>query len=243
MVDKEEPSGNFIENIFSGLLSSRNPESKTGPLQMIAEILLVVAILYGVVHILSFIFSYVTQFFRVFFSPANTLLAGPYAFLIYFIPYAKVLLIILAAILFVGIVHFSRKLGLIHAEMGKGLYPVSVPTSEKDSFNEKRVENQKWKRVQEHINSDHPSDWKFAILEADIMLDELLDVLNYQGDTMSEKLKQVESSDFLTLDIAWEAHKVRNQIAHEGAEFLINEREAHRVIGLYEQVFTEFKCI
>lgn len=111
MVDKEEPSGNFIENIFSGLLSSRSPENNLGPIQMIFEIAIVVAILYAIVHVVSYIFSYGTHFLKIFFSPANTLLAGPYSYFVSFIPFAKILLIILAALLFVGIVHFSRKLG------------------------------------------------------------------------------------------------------------------------------------
>ncbi len=103
--------------------------------------------------------------------------------------------------------------------------------------------NRRWEKVLEHINSTNSNDWKFAILEADIILDELLDVMGYRGETLSDKLKRVERSDFETLEFAWEAHKVRNAIAHEGANFLITEREARRVVGLYEKVFEEFHYI
>ncbi|MEK9132073.1 MAG: hypothetical protein AAB447_04175 [Patescibacteria group bacterium] len=103
--------------------------------------------------------------------------------------------------------------------------------------------NQKWEKVLEHINSDNPNDWKAAIVEADIMLDELLTVLNYHGDSIGDKLKAVEPSDFDTLQSAWEAHKVRNQIAHEGSEFLLTEREAKRTISFYKAVFEEFEFI
>ena len=75
------------------------------------------------------------------------------------------------------------------------------------------------------------------------MLDEMLDSVGYRGETMGDKLKSVEKSDFLTLDLAWEAHKIRNAIAHEGAEFTIDQREARRVISLYERVFQEFEFI
>jgi len=93
------------------------------------------------------------------------------------------------------------------------------------------------------MESHNESDWKLAILESDIMLDELLDKSGYHGVTMSDKLKQVDKSDFNTIDLAWEAHKIRNMVAHEGSEFAINSREAQRVIKLYEQVFKEFKYI
>ncbi len=105
------------------------------------------------------------------------------------------------------------------------------------------AENPKWKLVQEHINSDDPNKWKLAILESDIILADLLDSLQLPGDGVGEKLKAVEKSDFNTIEDAWEAHKIRNAIAHEGSDFLINAREAKRVIGLYENVFTEFEII
>ena len=60
---------------------------------------------------------------------------------------------------------------------------------------------------------------------------------------MGEKLKAVEKSDFTTIESAWEAHKARNMIAHEGSDFLINQREIHRIISLYEAVFKEFYLI
>ncbi|OGG45221.1 hypothetical protein A2673_02400 [Candidatus Kaiserbacteria bacterium RIFCSPHIGHO2_01_FULL_50_13] len=101
----------------------------------------------------------------------------------------------------------------------------------------------RWRRIQEHVSSDNEHSWRLAILEADIMLNELLDVLGYRGETMADKMKQVVRGDFNTIDLAWEAHKVRNRVAHEGAEHLLSGREARRVISLYEQVFREFKFI
>ncbi|MDO8510297.1 MAG: hypothetical protein Q7S15_01595 [bacterium] len=100
--------------------------------------------------------------------------------------------------------------------------------------------NAKWERIQTHIASDNPSDWKLAILEADIMLDLMLDRMGYMGETIGDKLKRVERSDFNTIDNAWEAHKIRNAIAHQGADFVINQREARRVVELYRSVFEEF---
>ena len=108
---------------------------------------------------------------------------------------------------------------------------------------DERPRNLKWEKVLEHVSSPNPPEWRLAILEADILLDELLDVLHYRGESMGDKLKKIEKSDFTTLDLAWEAHKIRNQVAHEGSEFLLSEREAKRVVSLYEEVFKEFRYI
>jgi len=105
------------------------------------------------------------------------------------------------------------------------------------------IENPKWKLVQEHINSDDPNKWKLAIIEADIILSELLDKLSLPGDGVGEKLKAVEAGDFNSIEQAWEAHKIRNAIAHQGSDFLLSQREARRIVGLYEIVFSEFEII
>ena len=81
-------------------------------------------------------------------------------------------------------------------------------------------------------------------MEADIILEEMLEKMGYvKGETIGDKLKTIEKSDFTSLDQAWEAHKIRNMIAHEGTDYILTEREAKRVVGLYEQVFKEFRYI
>lgn len=104
-------------------------------------------------------------------------------------------------------------------------------------------ENPKWQKVVAHANSNNPAEWRVAIIEADIMLDELLKILGYDGDGVGEMLKKVEPSDMLTLDQAWEAHKIRNRIAHSGQAFDLSERETQRVIKLFEEVFQEYQII
>lgn len=101
----------------------------------------------------------------------------------------------------------------------------------------------RWRRVLDQMSSDDEHNWRMAILEADIMLNELLDLQGYRGETMSDKMKQVDRANFKSIDLAWEAHKVRNKVAHEGSEHALTQREARRVIDMYAQVFREFKIL
>lgn len=101
----------------------------------------------------------------------------------------------------------------------------------------------KWSKVMLHMESENENDWRQAIIEADIMLGELLTKLGYQGNGIGEQLQRAVKSDFYTLDQAWEAHKVRNVIAHEGSNFVLTQYEARRVINMYKQVFDEFYYI
>jgi hypothetical protein len=103
--------------------------------------------------------------------------------------------------------------------------------------------NERWEKVKEHVASENPNDWRLAIIEADIMLDELVTRMGYQGQTLGDRLKQATRGDIQSIDAAWEAHKVRNQIAHAGSDYILTQREAQRVIDLYASVFREFKYI
>lgn len=104
-------------------------------------------------------------------------------------------------------------------------------------------ENKKWIEIEKHMASMNSSDWRMAILEADILLYEMLEQMGYDGDTIADKLKVIEPSDFNNLDSAWRAHKVRNTIAHEGASYEMSHEQAKNTIDLYRKVFEEFYFI
>lgn len=97
----------------------------------------------------------------------------------------------------------------------------------------------RWHRILDQANSDSEQSWRLAILEADIMLGELLDVLGYRGETMADKMRAVDRVNFNTIDLAWEAHKIRNKIAHVGSDHQLSARETRRVIALYEKVLKD----
>lgn len=110
------------------------------------------------------------------------------------------------------------------------------------NLEDKTIRNSKWENLLKYLDSENPSDWKLAIIEADSLLDEMVKAMGYPGDSLGERLKMIEPSDFLTLQAAWEAHKIRNRIAHE-ASFQLSRREARKAIDLYEKVFHEFHFI
>ncbi len=103
--------------------------------------------------------------------------------------------------------------------------------------------NPRWQHIESLANGASASEWREAIIEADIMLDDMLMRQGYVGDGVGEKLKAAEPENFGTLQDAWEAHKVRNQIAHEGSAFNLSESLTRRTIGRFEAVFREFKAI
>jgi hypothetical protein len=99
----------------------------------------------------------------------------------------------------------------------------------------------RWKAIEAQAASQNPSDWKLAIIDADSLIDEILKRAGYAGKGIGERLKQIEPSDLDHLAELWEAHKLRNRIAHE-AETL-ERRDAERAIENYRLVLKELRFL
>ncbi len=99
--------------------------------------------------------------------------------------------------------------------------------------------SERWLKIMQLVNTDSQNDWVRSIMEADILLDELLEKNGYTGDSVGEKLKRVEKGDMMNLDLAWSAHLIRNKIAHE-PNFVLSQYEAKRAIESYRKVFDEY---
>ena len=106
-----------------------------------------------------------------------------------------------------------------------------------------RSKNTRWESIQQHISENSPESWRIAIIEADILLDETLKESGYSGQSIGEMLKTANTHSFKTVQDAWDAHKVRNQIAHAGSDFILTKKIAQETIMQFERVFREFGVI
>lgn len=95
-------------------------------------------------------------------------------------------------------------------------------------------------KVRDLIASPEESNWKLAIFEADIILDNLTKEIGLVGDTLGERLMSADRARFKTLQNAWDAHKFRNMIAHGGDTGTLTYGMAKEAMRNYEAVFREF---
>jgi len=101
----------------------------------------------------------------------------------------------------------------------------------------------KWDEIQKKIDSENSSDWKMAIIEANSLVDEIIKKIGYKGEDLGERLKNIEPSDFENLQNVWEAHKIRNKIAHEADAFQITKEEAKETLEKYRKALRELRYI
>ncbi len=165
-----------------------------------------------------------------------------YAAFEHFVTILTYISIFLSLVFICGIVYanvmygeLKRKLAEAEAPVKPGMVGEMGPEQMRASEPDPR-----WKDVEGLMQSGNPGDWRVAILEADILLDDMLTQMGYAGESIGEKLKQADRAHFKSLDDAWKAHKVRNNIAHEGAAYQVSRSDAEETIAMFKRVFDEF---
>jgi len=143
----------------------------------------------------------------------------------------------ISGLLFLGIVGSLLGLAFLRYQERSmyGRLPPEPPGSH-------RMES-RWHILLDRAMSSDPKEWRESILAADALLGELLGNLGYGGEGTALKLRNIPEGAFVTLPAAWEAHRVKNFVVSGGSDFILTQREAFRVMKLYEQVFEEFKFV
>ncbi len=100
----------------------------------------------------------------------------------------------------------------------------------------------RWEEILKHIESINEGEWKFAVIEADKLVDDLLKSSGYLGETMGEILTNIDKTQLVTLDTLWEAHKTRNRLVHD-ANYFLRYAEAKRAVKLYEETLKELGAL
>ena len=67
--------------------------------------------------------------------------------------------------------------------------------------------------------------------------------MGYKMDGLGEKLKNIEPSDFASLQDVWDGYKVRSRIAREGANFKIFSRRSQVRLGQIRKGLKELKYL
>ena len=110
-----------------------------------------------------------------------------------------------------------------------------------DSIDREKVK-EKWQKIEELMQVGGESRFKQAIIEADNLVDHVLKSKTH-GETMGERLKKSQKNfSWGTYQNLWKAHKVRNEIVHDGDKDLLAD-EARITITRFERALKELEAI
>lgn len=138
-------------------------------------------------------------------------------------------------IFFISIILFK-----IRGNIKKGLLTITENIAKPNAL--KKELDKKWQTIIDKLEKDNESDYKLAIIEADNILDNTLIKKGFIGDDMGERLKQINNQQIPNLDDVWQAHKLRNRIAHE-SDIRITKRQAEQVIESYKRAVEDLEVL
>jgi len=119
--------------------------------------------------------------------------------------------------------------------------PVYLPAGGESKPQRRTYENE-FEQVKNYVESDLGTEWKIAVLEGDKIMDDALINIGTLGETMGERLKNTSKTSMPSLDLVWEAHKLRNLIAHD-INVSVSQDQAIYAIESYERALREIKAL
>ena len=160
---------------------------------------------------------------------ANAKTEGQNFLAIYFshLTILEVISVIISAALFAGTIYIIMKTGWLAVRIER-IQNVLLKTD----ISKKQVQNS-WKNVEAHFFQGSENDLKVAIMDADKLLNEALRAAGIRGVQLGERLKSIKPEQLPNLNEVWQAHKLRNQIAHE-PDFKLNRDLSERALAIYE---------
>lgn len=124
----------------------------------------------------------------------------------------------------------------VSSDIKKSIFGIDRPLIPRNTF------IVRWEKILARLESDNPSQYKVALLEADQLADEILGGMNFKGETMAEKLEKVQGAQLENKEALALAHQVRNQIIHE-RDFMVSREEAKRWLDMYKKFFDEMELL
>ena len=139
----------------------------------------------------------------------------------------EVISVLVTTAFIVGIVVIIRKTGWLRVRLER------IDDVILRSDRAKKAAEKSWGEVERHFFSGSASDLKIAVIKADTLLGEALREGGIHGTDLGERLKSLTAADLPNLDHVWEAHRLRNRIAHE-ADFVLKRDLAERALTVYD---------
>lgn len=98
-----------------------------------------------------------------------------------------------------------------------------------------------WLEIEKKLSRDNEDSNHLAILNADKLLDKALRERGISGQTMGERMKQLQKT-WKDANAVWSAHKLRNKIAHESS-VRIDYNATRRALSAFKQALKDVGAI
>lgn len=99
----------------------------------------------------------------------------------------------------------------------------------------------RWLAIEQSLTKESEASYSLSILNGDKLVDHAMRDLGYGGMTMGDRLKFAKDK-FTNRDAVWEAHKLRNRIAHE-PDVQVSYDQARRALAGFKRALRDLGAI
>ena len=152
-----------------------------------------------------------------------------------FLDVVRFLVAVYVLVLFLDILmhFFLRDVG---RDIRTGMFGADMPVAHK-----KFVKKQ-WNKVREHLSGHTQADWKIALLEADRIMEYVLEISNFSGSDFRERVERASHERLGRKEDLLKAHFVRNAIIKDPA-YTLDHDTAKNLIDIYESVLKSWEAL
>lgn len=108
-------------------------------------------------------------------------------------------------------------------------------------FGLRKIEKE-WQKIKGRLESEMESEWKLAIIEADKIMDDILNRMGFGGVSLGERLGKLTAVSLPNIEEVRQVHEIRNNIIHDPT-YRLSLEEAKRVITIYEKALTDLQAL
>lgn len=101
---------------------------------------------------------------------------------------------------------------------------------------------QKWKKIKTGIEKELEDQWKSSLIEASLLLDEILRDAGYSGQNLDERLKKLTEDDVTGLSQLIQAQGVCRDIIRD-PDYRLSKERAQKIISVFEKALTDLDIL
>lgn len=101
---------------------------------------------------------------------------------------------------------------------------------------------ERWKEIVKRFDEGTLDAMKFAIIDADGLVDDILKQLGLPGEHFADRLARLTPDEMKSFPRIWRAHRVRNDLVHTPG-FGVTPEEAKETLDGYEAFLKELEAI
>jgi len=98
-----------------------------------------------------------------------------------------------------------------------------------------------WMKILQRLETDMETEYKLAVIEADLLLNDVLKRLGYEGKTLGEKLEKIKPGVFSDIRSLKDADQIYQNLIYD-VSYRLGQPDAKRIIAIFEKALTELEA-